>query len=197
MSRAVWSPSCSSHWPLLSLNFLSVFWKRRLSSDRSPSSRDLWEIYPGFLRAVSLPLLVSRLIYWSLYGRWLFLAGGCCWFPAGWRWEVDWVASNGTAGPRHFRIERPPEFGGCVLMRCPQGFHLINFLSLLLFVSSCFLSVLTVVFRSRNVCFISCRGLVSGNDLDSTFKSDSAPWTSVLHVSLKCHKWALTWTVEG
>ena len=83
---------------------------------------------------------------------------------------MDRVASNGAAGPGHFRIEPPPEFGGCVLMRRPQGFHLINFLSLLLFVSSCcFLLVLTAIFRSRNVCFISCLGLMPGNDLDSTF----------------------------
>lgn len=48
---------------------------------------------------------IQRLFYWSFYGCWLFLAGGCCcWFPAGWGWEVDKVASNEAAEPRCFSL---------------------------------------------------------------------------------------------
>ncbi len=82
--RTVLSSSCSSRWPL-SLNFLFVFWKCRLFSDqwrqRGPVALqqrlvgDLPRIPEG---RVPPSAGIQRLIYWSLYGRWLFLAGGCC-----------------------------------------------------------------------------------------------------------------------
>lgn len=149
--RAVKSSSCSSRWPPLSLNFLFVFWKCRLSSDqwrqRGPLTLrqrlvgDLPRIPEG---RVPPSAGIQRLIYWSLYGRWLFLAGGCCcccWrsLLVSGRMEMR-SRQSGTAWPGHFsfvilvsglvhhRDSCPPLLWG------PLSFHLNNFLPESLFV---------------------------------------------------------------